>query len=270
MLYDDMLSFSREIARSAGQHARDKIADVTQEMKPGNQIVTSADKECQDMIVQQIKRYWPEHGLIAEEGPGGYLLKEHPTGRSDIWWVIDPIDGTCNYAHGLPIYVVSIGIIKDGMPIVGVIYDPNTDMLFSAQLGQSAQCNGRIIYCRNDLLDSNSQIAISGKIYTYSPAAIAELMTKHICINLGSAALHLAYVAAGAFAASFLWNVRLWDIAAGAVMAASAGGVITDFTSRDRFPVDCAAYNAEPIHTFVAAPSILNQLSPIINITNAR
>jgi len=270
MPYDDILSFSQEIARTAGQHAREQIADTIQEMKPGNQIVTSADRECQNMILQQIKRYWPEHGLIAEEGPGGQLFKEYPTGHSNIWWVIDPIDGTCNYAHGLPIYAVSIGVIKEGLPIVGVIYEPNTNMLYSAQLGQSAQCNGRTIYCRNDPLDSNSQIAISGKIYTHSPAAVAELMTKHVCINLGSAALHIAHVATGAFAASLLWNVRLWDIAAGAIIAESAGGVITDFAGKCRFPVDCGTYNAEPFHTFVAAQSIHSQLSPIINIANDR
>jgi len=265
MLLDRMLAIAEETAIVAGDHACRQADAAKEAFKPKNdEIVTQIDLQCQEIVIENIRRRFPEHGFIGEEGPDNKNTNIPPAGTDDIWWVIDPIDGTRNYAHGLPNYAVSIAAMQNGFPIVGVVYDPNTKKLFSARKGLPAKCNGRTIKCLDEQLNANSQLAVSGNLRKELPCCIAEIMDSFVYINLGSAALHYCYVALGAFSAAISWNVKLWDIAAGACIAQSAGAVIKNLYGKDFFPIDCTAYHGRFIHVIIAAESIQNQLKSYI------
>lgn len=238
----------------AGACARELFGGVREEFKLGGHIVTSADRRCQSLIIESITSERPSDGFLAEESTeqGSRLFKQPPTGDEDIWWIIDPIDGTRNFAHAVPFYAVSIGVIKNGIPIVGAIYDPVNDMLLTAERGGPAMCNGRQIHCRNENLHRNSQIVISGHSECNTPEMIVSIIESHVCINLGSAALHLAYLAMGAYSASIAWNVSIWDIAAGLVICQSAGAIATDLQGKKQIPFDCNNYDGRTCPTLVA------------------
>ena len=136
-----MLEVARVAARLAGQRAMEEIKYVKTSVKNQSEMVTQADPICQALIINRVKETYPDHGFIAEEGPDGKLLYQPPRGSERIWWVIDPIDGTNNYAHGLLCFVVSIGVIYEGKPIVGVIFDPATDSMFATARDVDAQLN---------------------------------------------------------------------------------------------------------------------------------
>ena len=265
MLLDRMLALAEETAIVAGNHAFAQADSAKEALKPKNdEIVTQVDLQCQEIIAENIRRRFPDHGFIGEEGPGNKITTTPPTGSDDIWWVIDPIDGTRNYAHGLPNYAVSIAAMQNGFPIVGVVYDPNTKRLFSARNGIPAKCNGRTIKCLEEQLNANSQLAISGNLRKQLPRCIAGIMDNFVYINLGSAALHYCYVALGAFSAAVSWNVKLWDIAAGACIAESAGGSVKSLTNNSFFPINCSTYQGQFLHVVIAARSVQNQLKSYI------
>lgn len=265
MILDEMLRLAEETAQRAGDHALAGQSKARAHLKSADQIVTQLDLECQNIIIGRIRERFPDHGFIAEEGPEGSLLHQSPTGPDDIWWVIDPIDGTRNYAHGLPLYAVSVAAMQNGRPVVGAIYDPNVQMMFSAQSGMPGRCNGKKIRCIDQTLDTNSQLAVSSNLYAQIPHCVFEIMEKYVYVNLGSAALHYGYVASGAFAGAISWNVKLWDIAAGAVICQEAGAVVSDLAGQSRFPVDCGAYRGDSVPVLIAAESIQVQLQEIIS-----
>jgi len=260
-----MLYSAQEIAYRVGQYARRELGRVKIEYKSTNEMVTAADRHCQNMIISDISRNWPGHGFIGEEGPEGKLLKQPPSGSEDIWWIIDPIDGTRNYAHGLPHFVISIAAMKDNVPVIGIIYDPNTDLMFTAQQGQPARCNDDIICCRNETLDTNSQIAVCGLSTPPTPAFLPHIIENYIYINIGTAALHWAYVAQGGVSGAIAQRVKLWDIAAGAVIAQCAGAQVTDWQGNSRFPINCHSYQGQPIPILIAGKKPHEQLVNILN-----
>ncbi len=255
-----MLDFACQTARLAGQMVRRELGRAKTEYKPGYQIVTEIDRRSQAMIIDAINQRWQGHGFIAEEGRDGKLFKQPPTSDDGIWWVIDPIDGTRNYAHGLPYFVVSIAAMQNGMPILGVIYNPNTDELFYGSRVSGAYCNGVAMHCWDEGLDYNSQIAICAHFGDSMPGYIDELMKRYPCMNLGTAALHYAYVARGAFAAALSYQVKLWDIAAGAVLCQCAGGKVSSPEAKALFPFDCNGYQGEAIPILVSGTVVYEQL----------
>ena len=267
MNLNEILQLAQEAARAAGDYARSKIGSAQVSLKAAEQIVTQVDQQCQKMIVDRILEGFPDHGIIGEEGTADQTLKRPPTGDEDIWWIIDPLDGTRNYAHGAAQYAVSIGVMRDGLPVAGAIYDPSTNMMFSARQGGPAECNGQIIHCRDEILNSNSQLAISGNIFDWLPLCVAEIMEKYTYMNLGSAALHYAYVAMGAYSAAFAGEVKLWDIAAGAIISQCAGAVVNDLRGKARFPINPHDYQSQPLQIIIGADSIQRQLNEIFSRT---
>ncbi|MBN1764722.1 MAG: inositol monophosphatase [Sedimentisphaerales bacterium] len=270
-MVDLMLETAIKAARAAGTHAYMQTGCGTISYKDPIQLVTPADKECQDIIVAHIKEKFPDHGIIAEEGPDGAMLKEIPKNKTDFWWVIDPIDGTRNYAHGGAQYVVSIGIIKNGTPILGVIYDPNTNYLYYGKSGKNAFIVGMPpdinkatkITCLNETLNENSQLAFSGTVTRWLPKSFSILMNDFVCMNLGSAALHYAYVASGIYSAAYSCNIKLWDIAAGAAICLAAEGQVCDINGIPRFPFDLYNYTGQPLSVLMATENIIRQLVKI-------
>ncbi len=226
---DTMLEFAINLARRAGVLLLSMFEgqrDVR--LKSPFELVTDADHASEALVVSAIRRQYPDHAIVAEES-GGVAAEAGYT------WLLDPLDGTNNYAHGLPIFSVSLALLRDGALLLGVIYDPTRDELFAAESGQGVRCNGRRIR-----VSENSSLAASllatGFPYDYAtnPDNNAREFTTLAgrvqgIRRPGSAALDLAYVAMGRFDA--FWELRLqpWDSAAGALLVSEAGGRVTDW-----------------------------------------
>lgn len=196
-------------------------------------LVTDADHAAEQCVIDHIRNRFPSHRFLAEErGP----IEQAP---SPYLWIIDPLDGTTNFAHGYPAYCVSIGLEYQGRCILGVIYDPSRDELFTASEMRGAQLNGRPIHVSETTSLDNS-LLVTGFAYDIRETPRNNL--DHFCKfalkaqglrRTGSAALDLCYVAAGRF--DGFWEVRLnpWDMAAGTVIVQEAGGRLTDFNGKD-------------------------------------
>lgn len=190
-------------------------------------LVTVADVEAEQKAVSLIKKHFPAHNFLAEE----HIYEKTP---SEYTWVIDPLDGTNNFASGLPIFSVSIALVKNGEPLVGVIYDVTRNELFYAQRGSGAYLNGKRI-CVSGVKNLNQSLLITGFYYNRGKemnealGKIKRFLLKRIIgiRRLGSAALDLSYVAAGR--ASGFWEFKLspWDFSAGILLVREAGGKVT-------------------------------------------
>ncbi len=193
-----------------------------------NNLVTEADHASEKAIIEAIKKDFPDHFILSEE------TGEIPT-QSEYKWIIDPIDGTVNFANGIPICCVSIGLEKDGEMILGAVYNPLMNEFFFAQKGFGASLNDKKI-----LVSSKTEVAksclVTGFPYTYLDApngpiqVFEKLIRKGIPVRrLGSAAIDLCWVAAGRFDGFYEHNLQAWDSAAGFLIVEEAGGKVTDF-----------------------------------------
>ena len=241
-----MLEVARVAARLAGQRAMEEIKYVKASVKNEGEMVTQADSICQELIINRIKETYPDHGFIAEEGPEGKMLYQTPRGSERIWWIIDPIDGTNNYAHGLLCFVVSIGVMYEGKPVVGVIFDPATDSMYATAKDVDAQLNNSRIETSDEVMSNLTSVAIDSHFSPEQAGAINEIIKRTRFRNLGAAALDLAYVARGALIGTVLTVPKLWDLAAGAILVENAGGIVTDIQGNQIFPVDLDNYGGQP------------------------
>lgn len=226
--HEQLLEVAVDAARAAGALVRSRFngeMDVKFKEEGVHNLVTEMDVASEKLIKE----------MIGARIPGARFLAEESGGQEDLeplTWVVDPIDGTVNYAHGIPIYCVSIAAVEHGEPVAGAIYNPNLDELFTAVAGGGAYVNGRrLAVSVNDSLERS--FLVTGFPYNVSENpygcidSFVELMKLGIPIRrLGSAALDLAYVAAGRF--DGFWEVALnpWDVAAGALLVVEAGGKV--------------------------------------------
>lgn len=229
---DNSLAFvAIQAALRAGQILRQGFGTLFTISSKANalDLVTPFDKAAEESIISFIRQHFPDHSFLAEEsGSCG-------TTNSRVQWVIDPLDGTMNFAHNIPMFVVSIAAVVDGITEIGVIYQPLTHDLYAAQKGRGAYLNGiPIKTSQTTLLES----AVGATGFPYGPTE-----TREKCIDqflrflevgnpiriLGSAALNLAYIAAGKFDVYWGMNLQPWDMAAGALLIEEAGGTITHF-----------------------------------------
>jgi myo-inositol-1(or 4)-monophosphatase len=247
-----MLETAVVAARLAGQKAMEELDFLKVSVKNDSELVTQADSQCQQIIVDRIKETYPDHGFIAEEGSGGKLFKQPPRGSDPIWWVIDPIDGTNNFARKILIFSVSIAAFYKNEPIVGAIFEPATDSMFTAIKGDEAQLNGRRITASEDTMNKFSSIGLDSGFEQELPGWVQEIMLRTRFRSLGSIALHIAYVAKGGFIGTIGSSQKLWDIAAGAVIAEAAGAVVTDWQGKKIFPVDLDSYTGRQFQTITA------------------
>ncbi len=252
-------------ARLAGQRAIEEIDFIKTSIKNNNEIVTQADARCQQIIIDRIKETFPDHGFIAEEGSNGQLFKQSPRGDEQFWWVIDPIDGTNNFAHHMLLFTVSIAVMYKGEPIVGVIFEPATDSMYTAVKDGPAQLNSRHITASGDEMNEFSSVAIDSHFDKPVPNWTCEIIRRTRFRNLGTTALHLAYVANGGLVATVINRAKLWDIAAGAFIAQTAGAIVTDFKGRDIFPIDLNNYQGQSLETLAANTKTHPQLKKLIN-----
>ena len=194
-----------------------------------NDLVTQADKESEVAIFEVIRNKYPDHYILSEES--GHLKMD-----SDIKWIIDPIDGTVNFANGIPICCVSIGIEQDGKMILGAVYNPFINEFFFGERGSGATLNDNKIKV-SDKSDLERSCLVTGFPYSYldspnGPLEVFErLIRKNIPVRrLGSAAIDLCWVAAGRFDGFYEHNLNAWDSAAGFLIVEEAGGKISDFS----------------------------------------
>jgi len=196
-------------------------------------LVTSVDRECERRIVKVLRNHFPNHSILAEEETDWVGT------QSSHRWIIDPLDGTTNFLHGIPIFCVTIGLEFKGKMVAGVVYDPNFDELYVAERGRGATLNGSPIYVSRTAALSES-LLVTGFPYdvaTNPDRAIERfigfLKASRGVRRLGSAALDLCWVAAGRFDGFWEVNLHPWDIAGGIVIVLEAGGNVTDFHGRE-------------------------------------
>lgn len=251
-------------ARLGGQHAMEEIRYVKAVRKSENELVTQADAQCQQIIVRRIKETYPDHGIIGEEGEQGRIFKQAPRTEPALWWAIDPIDGTNNFAHGIPIFTVSIAAMFAGEPVVGVVFDPATDSMFTAVKGGEAQLNGRRIVVSEEDVTKFASVGLDSHFDDPLPAWVAQIMKQSRFRNLGTTALQLAYVGTGGLVATVVCAPKLWDIAGGAAVVEAAGGVVTNWLGEKIFPIDLEHYEAQASHVLAGNKKVHAKLLELI------
>jgi myo-inositol-1(or 4)-monophosphatase len=226
------------IAGEAGARLREFFSKgVETEYKGDVDLVTVADRTSEKLIRERLAAAFPEHGVYGEEGTRDRLDAEYR-------WYVDPLDGTTNFAHGLPHFCVSLGLEKrdpglnanqDGTLVAAVIYDPMRDELYTAERGRGARLNGRTIRVAStpDLAESLVATGFPSRKRHQSPNVYFYqefTLRSHGVRRGGSAALDLAYVAAGRLEAFWEFNLNPWDTAAGILLVEEAGGLVTGFS----------------------------------------
>ncbi len=218
-----------EAARRAGKiiaQAIDRLDKITVSTKSENDYVTEVDKNAEYVLIEAIQKAHPDHAILAEES--GQI------GESDTVWIIDPLDGTTNFIHGLAHVAVSIGIQIDGVMQHGLIYDPLRDEVFSASRGRGAFLNGHRVrisakkHLTETLLATGFPFRNRDFLETYLKGFKNVYEKAGDIRRFGSAALDLAYVAAGRLDGYWEYNLKPWDVAAGSLLVREAGGVVTD------------------------------------------
>lgn len=223
-----LFEFAKSIVLNAGQHIRNHIFDELHiETKSNkNDLVTNMDKEVERILVSKIKETYPEHRIIGEEGHGNRI-----TDTNGYLWVIDPIDGTLNFVHQKRNFAISVGIFKDGLPCVGLVYDVMSDVLYSTEVGHGAY--------KNDVpLSKLKNTKLSESIISMNPNWLVREKTHRMYHKIikdsrsarsyGSAALDFAFVAEGIIDSYITIRLHPWDFAGGMMIATEVGAVTTN------------------------------------------
>ncbi|MDT7603624.1 MAG: monophosphatase, partial [Acidobacteriota bacterium] len=223
--------FAIQTARDAGRVLAERFGRALEVSNKGDiDLVTEADLAAERLIVERIGSYHPRHAILAEES-GDTSRDGEP---SEFKWIVDPLDGTTNYAHGYPCFCVSIALEQAGEIILGVVYDPTRDEAFAAERGEGATLNGRRIRV-SDVEDLNRAMLCTGFPYDVRErGAFARhfsnfIMHAQAVRRDGSAALDLAYVACGRFDGFWEEGLRAWDVAAGRLLVEEAGGRVSRY-----------------------------------------
>src|SRR5579859_6138710 len=224
----DYLTPMQDVAREAGSFLMSYFGKLAIEYKGDVDLVTAADRNAEELIVARIRKQWPGQDLIGEEG------SRQETG-SDFRWYIDPMDGTTNFAHGYPVFCVSIALEHRNERIAGVVFDPTRNEMFAAVKGGGARLNDLPINVSKTCRLAESLVATgfpshkrhkNPNIHFYHQITLRS----HGVRRAGSAALDLCYVACGRYDAYWEFNLNPWDTAAGVLLVQEAGGTVTNFS----------------------------------------
>ena len=231
----DILQFIESIARQAGAVLREGYGNVRHIQQKGViDLVTEFDKRSEELILSAIQREFPDHAILAEESGHNQTISKYQ-------WVIDPLDGTTNFAHGIPIFSVTMALFQNNSPILGVTYDPLRDEMFSAQSGHGATLNQRPIYVSTQ---ANLEQAIISTGFPYdirtNPrnnfAQFVQFQLRTQAVrHLASAALDCAWTALGRLDGYWEFGVQPWDIGAGVLLVREAGGRVTSIEGDNNF-----------------------------------
>ncbi len=225
----DVLATAEPIARQAGASLREAYYQPRHiEYKGAVDLVTQADRASEQVIVSALREAFPAHAVVAEEG------SEHE-GESSLTWLIDPLDGTTNFAHGFPVFAVSMTLRDAGHILVGIVYDPMRDECFTAMRGHGAMLNGRPIRVSTVPKMEQSLLATG---FPYDRQTAEDNNTRALGVFIrccqgirraGAAALDLAYVACGRLDGYWEMRVQPWDVGAGILLVREAGGEVTSY-----------------------------------------
>jgi myo-inositol-1(or 4)-monophosphatase len=248
------LSVCEEAARSAGRILREMLGTIHVRHKRHQfDLVTEADIAAQTAIEKIILGEYPNHGFLGEEGN---LTQIASRSDSELRWIADPLDGTTNYVHQLPLFCTSIALTQGTNILCGVVYNPISEEFFSAEQGKGTFLNGQRIQTSSweSLSEALVSVSFSAVTSEATPDLNAFLKTMPVCQAIrrtGSTALNLAYVAAGRFDATWAFTCHPWDIAAGAILVTEAGGIVTQPSGKpltfDNLSPICAVAN-QPLH----------------------
>ncbi len=226
-----------ELVFKAGLFIRKEAAhtaDISIEVKDRNSLVSYVDKQAEQMLVDGLLKLIPDAGLITEEDTTDIQGRE--------WeWIIDPLDGTTNFLHELPAYSVSVGLRHNEQLVMGFVYEVNRGEMFSALKGEGAKLNNRAIHVSKRATIADALMATGFPYTDYSQVDAYMESLKYLMKSsrgvrrMGSAAVDLAYVAAGRFDGFFEYGLSPWDVAGGAIIVQEAGGIITDFGGGDDY-----------------------------------
>ncbi|HSZ72616.1 MAG TPA: inositol monophosphatase family protein [Cytophagaceae bacterium] len=239
MTNQDLASLLKEVRKSAAKAAAFQLTELNRfnasdiVYKGKNDLVSYVDKQTEDLLVDDLSRLLPEASILAEEGG----MKENKS----LQWIIDPLDGTTNYLHRLPVFSISIALRENGKEIAGLVHEANKNECFYAWENGGAFCNDEKITVSKTNTLSGSLIAtgfpysLLDKTDSYFEIMKELLLKSHGLRRFGSAAVDLCYTACGRFEGYFEFNLKDWDVAAGALIVKEAGGRVSDFKGGNNF-----------------------------------
>lgn len=242
---DQLIELTREVKNYIKQEA-EGFSKKDIELKGKNDLVSYVDKTAEKKLVDGCRKIFADAGFIAEEGTAE---------KGDRYnWIIDPLDGTTNFTHGLPIYAVSVALAEGNDLLLGVVYEVNLDECFHAVKGKGAFLNGTPISVSPVKNLSESLVATGFPYHEFTKMEDYLNMLNHFMRNthgvrrMGSAAVDLVYVACGRFEGFFEYNLKPWDIAAGALIVMEAGGKVTDFNNENNYLFGGSVVAANAVH----------------------
>ncbi len=228
---NEFLGVAIEIAREAGAVLREGFFRPKKISYKGEvDLVTESDRRSEELVVARLQKRFPDHGIVAEEGGGAAAGAKY-------CWHVDPLDGTTNFAHGYPCFAVSIGLVEDGKPLVGVVFNPIADELFTAARGEGAFLNGNRIRVSPVEKLAQSLVATGFPTHLRKKSSNMEYywqftLRTHGVRRDGSASLDLCSVACGRFDAYWEFGLSSWDTAAGVLLVEEAGGTVSDLAGQ--------------------------------------
>jgi myo-inositol-1(or 4)-monophosphatase len=247
---DDRFKAVRALTLRAGGLVQARFGRADVMFKDDDSMVTDADVAAQEWLTREIRARFPDDLVLGEEG----LLPSMPWPTTRHVWVIDPIDGTNNFGRGIPGFSVSVGIMRDGAPVGGAVYDPSAGQLFTAWSGQGAWLNDRLLRVERTLLDRRSLFAIRTPYSHGVPEAVTTWLERYRLRRFGSTALQLCYVALGAIAFMYDHKTSLWDIAGAAPVLLEAGACLTTPEGGPLFPVGASVWRGGPLAILAGLP----------------
>ena len=231
------LETALEAARIGGEVLRrysERATKISVDLKGLNDYVTEVDQASERSIVDFLRKSFPDHSIVAEES-------EEQTRDQRFHWFVDPLDGTTNYIHGVPIYAVSVGLRAEGKMAVGAVYDPNRDEMFHALAGGGAFLNGKKIHVaereslKGALLATGFPFRAQDRLKPYLRCFETFILETAGVRRAGSASLDLCWTACGRYDGFWEMSLSSWDIAAGSLIVREAGGTVCDFLGRDGY-----------------------------------
>lgn len=237
-----MLSFARSLAQRSGELLLERLSEQRSISfkSTDRDLVTDADQASERLLVSTIQAHYPDHAIVGEEGTGDLSLL-HNEGYT---WVLDPLDGTVNYANRLPVFCVSVGLFQDGEPLLGAVYAPLLGEMYCAQVGQGATLNDEPLHV-SQTSQLKDAILATGFPYDKHSSPRNNLQNFNVLAprvrgirRMGAAAMDLCFVASGRLDGYWEEKVQPWDIAAGVVIVREAGGTVTDYGG---YPLDFEA-----------------------------
>lgn len=263
-----MQRFGHELIQEAGRMVREPLASAQARVKGPFDLITEVDTAVESHVRKRLDAAYPDHALLGEES----VDATSPVDVSGYCWVLDPLDGTVNFAFDLPFYAVSLALLHAGEPVMGWVLDPLRDELFSARAGEAPLLNGEVMTPPE--MRTALPVGISTGLLSHwasepgGPAAMEAVIGRYGKLRLlGSQALQLCYVAAGRLAGAINLEAKLWDDAAGALIVRAGGGRYTDVRGASVFPVtsEGALVRGSPVRSLAGDPQTHADLLEVLN-----